>query len=180
MDLLPQRASLADTLSVKGGNGHCGERLPRSSSPISDSDVRFLTGDAGAAGGGHALHDGFLVDNLLARIEAGGGRVVRMDAVRHDRLVAVSQALTHATLLAFGHALHTLDANIDEPIAIAPPPHATRWPCWPASPPVPPEVYWDIQSGKLLATDVHEELTSGWNACGISSKAVTTRNAYGC
>lgn len=157
-DLLPKRALLADTLSVKG-------RMATALRGFSDRQAVSLNpmfapalGMRGRPVVSVVSHDGPLVDDLLALVEACGGRVVRMDALRHDRLAAISQALTHATILAFGHALHTLDADIEELIAVAPPPHATLLAMLARVASGAPEVYWDIQSGNPLASDVHEAL----------------------
>lgn len=161
MDVLPARALLADTLSVKGRmatvmRGYHG-RQAVSLNPM----FAPALGMRGRPVASVALHDGPLVDELLALVEAHGGRVVRMDAARHDRLAAVSQALTHATVLAFGHALHTLDANVEELIAVAPPPHATLLALLARISSGAPEVYWDVQSGNPLTADVHEALARG-------------------
>ncbi|MFJ1733475.1 prephenate dehydrogenase dimerization domain-containing protein [Streptomyces sp. NPDC088254] len=161
MDVLPARALLADTLSVKtrmattvrGYHGRQAVSLNPMFAPA--------LGMRGRPVAAVALHDGPLVDELLALVEAHGGRVVRMDAARHDRLAAVSQALTHATVLAFGHALHTLDANVEELIAVAPPPHATLLALLARISSGAPEVYWDVQSGNPLTADVHEALARG-------------------
>jgi 4-amino-4-deoxyprephenate dehydrogenase len=107
------------------------------------------------------FHGGALVDDLLALVEEFGGRVVRMEALQHDRVAAISQALTHATVLAFGHALHTLDADIEELIAVAPPPHATLLALLARIASGKPEVYWDVQSGNPLVSDAHEALAGG-------------------
>lgn len=161
MDVLPARALLADTLSVKGHmatavRGYHG-RQAVSLNPM----FAPALGMRGRPVASVAFHDGPLVDELLALVEAHGGRVVRMDAERHDRLAAVSQALTHATVLAFGHALRTLDADVDELIAVAPPPHATLLALLARISSGAPEVYWDIQSGNPLTADVHAALARG-------------------
>ena len=48
-----------------------------------------------------------------------------MTADQHDRLAAASQALTHATVLAFGLALAELQVDVADLGRIAPPPHTT-------------------------------------------------------
>lgn len=161
MDVLPARALLADTLSVKGRmatavRGYHG-RQAVSVNPM----FAPALGMRGRPVAAVTLHDGPLVDELLALVEAHGGRVVHMDAARHDRLAAVSQALTHATVLAFGHALRTLDADVDQLIAVAPPPHATLLALLARISSGVPEVYWDVQSGNPLTADVHEALARG-------------------
>ncbi|MFD0340957.1 prephenate dehydrogenase dimerization domain-containing protein [Streptomyces sp. NPDC127117] len=161
MDLLPEGALLADTPSVKG-------RMATAVRGFRDRQAVSLNPMFAPAPGMRGrpvvsvmFHHGHLVDDLLALIEAFGGRVVRMDASRHDRSAAVSQALTHATVLAFGHALHTLDADMDELVAVAPPPHAALSAMPGRVTSGVSEVYWDIQSGNPLASDAHEALARG-------------------
>ncbi|WP_189543019.1 prephenate dehydrogenase dimerization domain-containing protein [Streptomyces gelaticus] len=161
MDLLPERALLAGTLSVKGRMATpvrgFQDRQAVSLNPMF-APARGMRGRPVVA---VTFHHEPLPADLLALVEAFGGRVVHMDAVRHDRLAAISQALTHATVLAFGHALHTLDADIDELVAVAPPPHATLLAMLARAASGVPEVHWDIQSGNPLASDVHEALARG-------------------
>lgn len=174
-DLLPKEALLADTLSVKG-------RMATAMHGFQDRQAVSLNpmfaptlGMQGRPVVSVVFHGGPLVDDLLALVEAFGGRVVRMEALQHDRLAAISQALTHATVLAFGYALHTLDADIEELIAVAPPPHATLLALLARIASGVPEVYWDIQSGNPLASDAHEALARGVehvrNIVGSSSGA---------
>ncbi|WP_434444298.1 prephenate dehydrogenase dimerization domain-containing protein [Lentzea sp. E54] len=160
-DLLPEKALLADTLSVK-------ERMATAMRGFPDRQAVSLNpmfapglGMRGRPVVSVVFHGGPLVDDLLGLVEEYGGRVVRMEALRHDRLAAISQALTHATVLAFGHALHTLDADIEELIAIAPPPHATLLALLARIASGTPEVYWDVQSGNPLVSDAHEALAGG-------------------
>ncbi|MEU6084101.1 prephenate dehydrogenase/arogenate dehydrogenase family protein [Streptomyces sp. NPDC047108] len=107
------------------------------------------------------LRDGPLVTELLALVTGNGGRVVRVGAERHDRLAAASQALTHATVLAFGHALAGLDVDIEELAALAPPPHAALLALLARIASGTPEVYWDIQSANPYAGRAREALASG-------------------
>jgi len=54
-----------------------------------------------------------------------GGRVVEVSADEHDRIAAVTQALTHAAVLAFGLALDELGVAVDDLGSVATPPHLT-------------------------------------------------------
>ncbi|MDX8148910.1 prephenate dehydrogenase dimerization domain-containing protein [Lentzea sp. BCCO 10_0061] len=160
-DLLPEKALLADTLSVK-------ERMATALRGFPDRQAVSLNpmfapalGMRGRPVVSVVFHDGPLVDELLELVGESGGRVVRMEALQHDRLAAISQALTHATVLAFGHALHTLDADVEELIAVAPPPHATLLALLARIASGTPEVYWDVQSGNPLVSDAHDALAGG-------------------
>lgn len=104
------------------------------------------------------------VDEFLADIAEWGGRVVEVDADTHDRLAAATQALTHASVLAFGSALATLDVDPALVEAIAPPPARAALALLARITGGEPEVYWDVQSGNpyagaaraALATAVHQ------------------------
>ncbi|MGW4378919.1 prephenate dehydrogenase dimerization domain-containing protein [Kitasatospora sp. NPDC004531] len=159
--LLPERALLADTLSVKTRMASAVRGFPDRQAVSLNPMFAPALGMRGRPVISVTLRQGPLVESLLGMVEAFGGRVVRMDAVRHDRLAAVSQALTHATVLAFGHALHALDADIDDLIAVAPPPHATLLAVLARIASGAPEVYWDVQAGNPMTPDVHEALAGG-------------------
>ncbi|USX53525.1 prephenate dehydrogenase dimerization domain-containing protein [Lentzea sp. HUAS12] len=159
--LLPGRALLADTLSVKERMANAVRDFPDRQAVSLNPMFAPALGMRGRPVVSVVFRDGPLVDDLLALVGASGGRVVRMDAARHDRLAATSQALTHATVLAFGHALRTLDADVEELVAVAPPPHATLLALLARIASGEPEVYWDVQSGNPLAPDARDALARG-------------------
>ena len=109
------------------------------------------------------VHDGPRAQHLLRLIGSWGGRVVALSAQEHDRLTGAAQALTHATVLAFGLALIDLDVSITELSAIAPPPHVTLLALLARIISGTPQVYWDVQSAnpqahvarKALADNIH-------------------------
>ncbi|MDJ0382922.1 prephenate dehydrogenase [Streptomyces sp. G-G2] len=103
-------------------------------------------------------YDGPLTTELLGMVESWGARVVRVDAVEHDRLTAVSQALTHATVLSFGLALHGLGTDSVEVGRIAPPPHKTLASLLARVSSGTPEVYWDVQSANPQAAGARTAL----------------------
>lgn len=90
--------------------------------------------------------DGPMVPHFLHSLTESGARVVTLSAQQHDRLVAATQALTHAAILAFGLALSELDVSAEELFATAPPPHAVSSALLARVGHGVPEVYWDIQS----------------------------------
>ncbi|WP_415974027.1 prephenate dehydrogenase dimerization domain-containing protein [Rhodococcus sp. 077-4] len=101
---------------------------------------------------------GTSADDFLDRITRWGGRVVVLDAARHDRLAAATQALTHASVLAFGLALAELDLPFVDIDAVAPPPHATMLAVLARITGGEPEVYWDVQAGNPHAADARAAL----------------------
>ncbi|GAB7108602.1 hypothetical protein JCM4814A_69160 [Streptomyces phaeofaciens JCM 4814] len=160
--VLAEGALLADTLSVKGRVATAAGRLQGRRQTVGLNPMFAPSlGLRGRPVAAVVLHDGPLVRDLLGLVAAGGGRVVEMDADRHDRLAAASQVLTHATVLAFGHALAELGADIEELAAVAPPPHAALLGLLARIASGTPEVYWDIQSANPLADRAREALGHG-------------------
>jgi prephenate dehydrogenase len=100
-------------------------------------------------------------DELLGLLTTWGGRVVKMDAEHHDRVVTAVQVLTHAAVLAFGAALTELDLDIEELTAIASPPHATMLALLARIVSGTPEVYWDVQSANPHAPTARDALLHG-------------------
>lgn len=155
-------ALFADTLSVKSRvaaaiTAHLPEQQALGLNPMFAPALDM----AGRPVAAVVLHDGPLVHELLRLITEHGGRVVRMDAHRHDRVTAACQVLTHATVLSFGRALSTLDVTIDELAAVAPPPHAVLLALLARIVTGTPEVYWDIQSANPFAPDARDALAQG-------------------
>ncbi|MFF4170091.1 prephenate dehydrogenase/arogenate dehydrogenase family protein [Streptomyces sp. NPDC001744] len=95
--------------------------------------------------------DGPMAAALLKLVESWGSRIVRVDAAEHDRLTAVSQALTHATVLSFGLALSGMGTDAEEVARIAPPPHKTLASLVARVSSGTPEVYWDVQAANPQA-----------------------------
>jgi 7-keto-8-aminopelargonate synthetase-like enzyme/prephenate dehydrogenase len=145
-NVIPEEALLADTVSAKS-------RLAAAVRAVSRGDAVSLNpmfapslGIAGRPVAAVVIHDGPRAQELLRLISAWGGRVVSLDAERHDRLAAATQVLTHASVIAFGLALSELDVDIDELANIAPPPHALMLALLGRITSGSPEVYWDIQA----------------------------------
>lgn len=107
------------------------------------------------------ITDGPRVTELLGLISAWGARVMRTAPERHDRLAAVTQALTHAAVLAFGLAMAELDTDIQEVSSMAPPPHQTMLALLARVASGTPEVYWDVQVANPYARDAREALRAG-------------------
>ncbi|MGB7385256.1 MAG: prephenate dehydrogenase dimerization domain-containing protein [Rhodococcus sp. (in: high G+C Gram-positive bacteria)] len=94
---------------------------------------------------------GVAAEDFVARITAWGGRVVDVDSDMHDRAAAATQALTHASVLAFGSALGSLGLDPSLVDAIAPPPARTSLALLARIAGGEPEVYWDVQAGNPYA-----------------------------
>jgi prephenate dehydrogenase len=160
--VLPSHALLADTLSVKTRIAAAvADHAPGLQAVGLNPMFAPALGLPGRPVAAVVLRGGPLTEELLDLVATSGGRIARMDAERHDRLAAASQALTHATVLAFGQALSELDVNIEEMAAVAPPPHATLLALLARIASGTPEVYWDIQSANPLAGSARDALARG-------------------
>ncbi len=94
---------------------------------------------------------GAAAEVFVSRVTAWGGRVVDIDPDTHDRVAAATQALTHASVLAFGSALATLDVDPALVDALAPPPARTLLAVLARIAGGESEVYWDVQAGNPYA-----------------------------
>lgn len=101
---------------------------------------------------------GGAAENFLGRISGWGGRVVQVDADQHDRLAAATQALTHATVLAFGSALAKLEVDPRSIDSLAPPPASTLLALVDRVASGEPAVYWDVQAGNPYAERARDAL----------------------
>jgi prephenate dehydrogenase len=107
------------------------------------------------------VRDGPKVAELLRLVSAWGGRVIRVDVDRHDRLTAVTQALSHAAVLAFGLALVQLKVDVTELSSVAPPPCMAMLALLARMASGTPEVYWEVQAANPYAQDAREALRAG-------------------
>jgi len=107
------------------------------------------------------VRDGPPVRKLLERFSAWGARPVVMTADHHDRLVAATQVLTHAAVLAFGVALGQLGVDVDELFAVGPPPHQTVLALLARIVSGTPETYWDVQYGNPYGRQARAALHAG-------------------
>jgi prephenate dehydrogenase len=83
---------------------------------------------------------------LLDALGRRGGRLVLVTEDEHDRLAGATQALTHATVLAFGLALAQLDVDVDALRDVAPPPHLALLALLARLASGEPHTYWDVQA----------------------------------
>ncbi len=155
-------ALLADTLSVKHAiaeqlRRHAGHLQALSLNPMFAPSLG-LEGRVVAA---TVVHDGPRVEQVLEVVRERRGRVLAVSAERHDELAAVTQALTHAAVLAFGLALAELEVEIDETAQIAPPPHLALLALVARILGGEPETYWDVQASNPHAERARTALASG-------------------
>jgi len=150
---------LVETLSVKSGfSRHVQDARPIGAAVGINPMFAPSLGMAGRPVAAVVHRPGPPVDAFLDSITRWGGRVVHLDAARHDRLAAATQALTHASVLAFGLALAELDLPFVDIDAVAPPPHATMLSVLARITGGEPEVYWDVQAGNPHAADARAAL----------------------
>jgi prephenate dehydrogenase len=140
-------ALLADTLSVKSRivaalGAHAGHLEVLGLNPMFAPSL----GMDGRTVAAVISQDGPRVQQLLALLHERGGQVVTLDAQRHDELTSVTQALTHAAVLAFGIALLELDVDVCDIGELATPPHLTLLALLARIASGQPETYWDVQA----------------------------------
>jgi 4-amino-4-deoxyprephenate dehydrogenase len=153
---------LVDTLSVKTAivaalAAHAAHLEAVSLNPMFAPALGF----DGRAVAAVVVGDGSRVRALLDAITRRGGRVAEIGADEHDRVAAVTQALTHAAVLAFGLALDDLGIAIDDLAAVATPPHLTMLALLARIATGGPETYWDVQAGNPHARGARTALAAG-------------------
>jgi prephenate dehydrogenase len=153
---------LVDTLSVKTGivaalAAHAAHLEAVSLNPMFAPHLGF----EGRAVAAVVVHDGPRARALLDAVGRRGGRVAEVGADEHDRVAAVTQALTHAAVLAFGLALDELDVSVEDLRAVAAPPHLTLLALLARIASGEPETYWDVQAGNPHAGRARVALAAG-------------------
>jgi prephenate dehydrogenase len=153
---------LVDTVSVKTGivaalDAHAAHLEAVSLNPMFGPDLGF----DGRAVAAVVVRDGPRAQALLKAVGQSGGRVVEVGADEHDRIAAVTQALTHAAVLAFGLALDELGVAVEELGAVATPPHLTLLALLARIASGGPETYWEVQTGNPHARSARTALSAG-------------------
>jgi prephenate dehydrogenase len=153
---------LVDTLSVKTGivaalAAHGAHLEAVSLNPLFAPALGF----DGRAVAAVVVRDGPRARALLDAVGRRGGRVVEVGADEHDRVAAVTQALTHAAVLAFGLALDELGVAVEDLGAVATPPHLTLLALLARIASGQPETYWDVQAGNPHARRARAALAAG-------------------
>jgi prephenate dehydrogenase len=155
-------ALLVDTVSVKTGivaalAAHTAHLEAVSLNPMFAPALGF----DGRAVAAVVVRDGPRARALLDAIGRRGGRVVEVGADEHDRIAAVTQALTHAAVLAFGLALDELGVSAEDLGAVAPPPHLTLLALLARVASGRPETYWEVQAANPHARRARTALAAG-------------------
>jgi prephenate dehydrogenase len=153
---------LVDTLSVKTGvvaalGAHAAHLEAVSLNPMFAPALGF----DGRAVAAVVVRDGPRTRALLDAVARTGGRVVELGADEHDRVAAVTQALTHATVLAFGLALDELGVAADDLGAVATPPHLTLLALLARITSGEPDTYWHVQASNPHAGRARTALAGG-------------------
>jgi prephenate dehydrogenase len=153
---------LADTLSVKTRivaalDAHAEHLEAVSLNPMFAPALGF----DGRAVAAVVVRDGPRARALLEAVAGRGGRVAELGADEHDRVTAVTQALTHAAVLAFGLALDELGVAVEDLGAVATPPHLTLLALLARVASGEPETYWDVQAGNPHARRARAALAAG-------------------
>jgi 4-amino-4-deoxyprephenate dehydrogenase len=158
---LRRGALLVDTVSVKSRIVAAllaqAELEAVSINPMFAPDLGF----EGRAVAAVVVHDGPRVRALLDVIARRGGRVAEMCAGEHDAMTAVTQALTHAAVLAFGLALDDLGVIVEALDDVATPPHLTLLALLARISSGKPDTYWTVQAGNPYAHRVRAALHTG-------------------
>jgi prephenate dehydrogenase len=155
-------ALLVDTLSVKTAvvaalAAHAAHAEAVSLNPMFAPDLGF----DGRAVAAVVVRDGPRARALLDAVGRRGGRVAELGADEHDRVAAVTQALTHAVVLAFGLALDDLGVAVEDLGAVASPPHVALLALLARIASGRPETYWDVQAGNPHARRARTALAAG-------------------
>jgi 4-amino-4-deoxyprephenate dehydrogenase len=167
-------ALLVDTLSVKTDivaalAAHAAHLEVVSLNPMFAPDLGF----DGRAVAAVVVRDGPRARALLDAIGRRGGRVAEVGEDEHDRVAAVTQALTHAAVLAFGLALDELGVAVEDLGAVATPPHLTLLALLARIATGEPETYWQVQAGNPHARRARTALAAGLAAVADASDHAT-------
>ncbi|MFI0790718.1 prephenate dehydrogenase/arogenate dehydrogenase family protein [Streptomyces lydicus] len=157
--LMRPGAVLVDTLSVKS---RLIAELASCAGGIEQVSINPMfapsLGIAGRTVAAVVLREGPGAIAFLDLIEQWGGQLLQLGPDEHDRITAVTQALTHAAVLGFGFALCEAPFDIGQLTAAAPPPHTVLLSLLARMVGGAPEVYWDIQSANPHATQARDDL----------------------
>jgi len=160
--LLRPGALFADTLSVKTRiAAEVAQELPGVAAVSLNPMFAPSLGPEGRPIAAVTLSDGPAVGALCGLLTRAGARVVEVTAAEHDRITSVTQAATHAAVLAFGLAVADLGVDVATLRALAPPPHQTLLALLARIGSGATEVYWDIQAGNPQAPEARSALLRG-------------------
>jgi len=160
--LVPHRALLVDTLSVKKPFA---DRLAALALPFEALSINPMfapsLGFEGQSVAAIRLKPGAATETFCRFIRGLGARVVEIGVDEHDRAMAALQTATHAAILGFGLALKRLDYRIDALAPLVPPPHRAMLALLARIVEGAPEVYWDIQVANPYAGEARAAVADG-------------------
>ncbi|MBY6364780.1 prephenate dehydrogenase dimerization domain-containing protein [Rhodococcoides corynebacterioides] len=157
LEALAPTATVVDTLSVKTAMADFVARSSLAAAVGLNPMYAPSLGMDGRPTAAVVHREGPDVEFVLG-VVAARGPVVRISASEHDRVVASTQALTHATVLAFGIALKDLGVDPAVAAALGPPPFATATALLARVATGTPEVYADVQQGNPFAASARAAL----------------------
>jgi prephenate dehydrogenase len=96
---------------------------------------------------------------FIGLLRRWGAHVLAMTAEEHDALTTVTQAATHAAVLAFGMALRKLNYDLEKALAISTPVHRIFLALLARITSADPDVYWKIQRSNPGAAAARRTLT---------------------
>lgn len=164
---LAAESVLVDTLSVKSRFADALQASPITCAAVGVNPMFAPTLEPnGRPVAAVTYRPGAGVDRILTAFVESGATVVPLGADRHDRLTALTQALTHASILSFGLALAEDDVEPAELVAVGTPPHVLSLALLARVSGGTPDVYWDVQAGNPYAEQARRGLAD----------AVTTLN----
>ncbi|NLE80899.1 MAG: prephenate dehydrogenase [Rhodococcus sp.] len=172
LDALPELAGslsaesvLADTLSVKSRFAEALQASPIECAAVGINPMFAPTLEPnGRPVAAVTYRPGAGVDRVLSAFTESGAAVIPLEADRHDRLTALTQALTHASILSFGLALAEEELDPAELVAVGTPPHMLSLALLARVSGGTPEVYWDVQAGNPYAEQARRGLANAVTA----------------
>jgi prephenate dehydrogenase len=170
--LLRPDCVLAHTLSVQA-TAAMTIRRHRPAMPAVGLNPLFAPelGLAGRTVAAVVLCDGPGVRELLTTIKTHGGRIACLEPEEHDEQAAVTQALTHAAVLAFGLAVADLGASPAALNGDAPPPHEVLLALLARISAGAPEVYFDVQAGNPAAARARSALATAVRTLNAATRS---------
>ena len=159
LERMPDGALWLDTLSIKQGisriiDSHTPRLEILSINPMFAPGLGWLGNPVAAISPRTGPKTAYMI-NLLA---SWGARVVLVSPEEHDDLTASIQVATHASMLAFGLTLLSLDYGVESALRIATPPHRVLLSLLHRLATMNPEVYWDIQHNHPRGDAVRQAL----------------------
>jgi len=163
--LLAPTALLVETLSVKSRFGQQFARVQPQPQCVGINPMFAPSlGMVGRPIAAVVHHSGQSVSEFLDTLTRWGSHVIQLGADAHDRRCAATQALTHATVLAFGLALSDLERDTQDRhipnTALATPPHALILALLARIGGGTPAVYSDIQTANPYAAQARKAMAT--------------------